>query len=416
VETRIRLRMALHAGEVHPDAHGVAGAAIVRAFRLIEAPALKSALRASPGVMGLVVSDWFFDEVVRHDVSVEPTSFRRIRVAVKETVTAAWIRVFESTADDHAERTEPGPPYQTHKTAASAVRTKRRYAEGLYAIADRTPPCVLAHQAATGDDQPNPIPRPPNGKAARLQPEFKNANVGQRPQAIPENRIYLYRISDEPPAAPHRRIGIITGTIRRVRHADIWVNPENTQMKMARIEEYSASAIIRYEGAWRDSAGHVVDDIIADELARKVADRRPVAAGTAITTSSGQLARSHNVRYLIHVAAVHGEPGAGYQQVQDVERCVTNALIEADSIFTRGQTDQPLTSILFPLLGTGHGGGNIAGTARSLFGAACDYLTGVPETQIATVYFLAHTYAELEAYKDVLDRNSRFGAATFTES
>ena len=46
---QIRLRMALHAGEVHYDAHGVAGAAINMAFRLLEARPLKRALAASSG-------------------------------------------------------------------------------------------------------------------------------------------------------------------------------------------------------------------------------------------------------------------------------------------------------------------------------------------------------------------------------
>ena len=64
-EVRIRLRVALHAGEVHPDAHGYAGASINRAFRLIEASAPRTALRHSSGVVALVVSDWFYDEVVR---------------------------------------------------------------------------------------------------------------------------------------------------------------------------------------------------------------------------------------------------------------------------------------------------------------------------------------------------------------
>ena len=56
---RISLRMALHAGEIHPDAHGVTGSAVNKTFRLIEAPALKSALDASAGVLALIVSDWF---------------------------------------------------------------------------------------------------------------------------------------------------------------------------------------------------------------------------------------------------------------------------------------------------------------------------------------------------------------------
>jgi hypothetical protein len=35
-QARMRLRMALHAGEIHRDAHGFAGTAINHAFRLVE--------------------------------------------------------------------------------------------------------------------------------------------------------------------------------------------------------------------------------------------------------------------------------------------------------------------------------------------------------------------------------------------
>ena len=90
---RLRLRMALHAGEVYRDAHGVAGAAVNNAFRLAEAAELRSALAAAPGVLALIVSDWFFSEVVRHDPAAEPGSYRRVQVNVKETAAAGWIRV-----------------------------------------------------------------------------------------------------------------------------------------------------------------------------------------------------------------------------------------------------------------------------------------------------------------------------------
>ena len=93
VPERMRLRMALHAGEVYRDAHGVAGTAINHAFRLAEAPPLRSALTASPGVLALIVSDWLFSEVVRHDPAAEPGSYRQVQVAVKETAAAGWIRV-----------------------------------------------------------------------------------------------------------------------------------------------------------------------------------------------------------------------------------------------------------------------------------------------------------------------------------
>ncbi len=95
---RIRLRMALHAGEIHPDAHGVTGSAVTRAFRLIEAPALKSALDDSAGVLALIVSDWFYDEVVRHEPAAEPGCYRQVHAVVKETRAAAWIHILEVPA------------------------------------------------------------------------------------------------------------------------------------------------------------------------------------------------------------------------------------------------------------------------------------------------------------------------------
>jgi hypothetical protein len=51
---RIRLRMALHAGEVSYDEHGVTSAAVNLAFRLADAPVLKAAFTGSPGVLALI--------------------------------------------------------------------------------------------------------------------------------------------------------------------------------------------------------------------------------------------------------------------------------------------------------------------------------------------------------------------------
>ena len=93
VPERMRLRVALHAGEVYRDAHGVADTAVNHVFRLAEAPALRSALAASTGALALIVSDWFFTEVVRHDPAAEPGSYRQVQVIVKETAATGWIRV-----------------------------------------------------------------------------------------------------------------------------------------------------------------------------------------------------------------------------------------------------------------------------------------------------------------------------------
>jgi class 3 adenylate cyclase len=51
---QIRLRMALHAGEVRYDQHGVTGVSVNLAFRLLEADPLKEALARSPGVLAMI--------------------------------------------------------------------------------------------------------------------------------------------------------------------------------------------------------------------------------------------------------------------------------------------------------------------------------------------------------------------------
>src|SRR6266545_32165 len=101
--------MALHAGEVAYDEHGVTAVSVNLAFRLLDAAPLKTALAESPGVLAVITSAWFFDEVVRHSPSVDPTRFRPIRVTVKETSTLGWISL-----PDH-----PYPPDATRLAAAS---------------------------------------------------------------------------------------------------------------------------------------------------------------------------------------------------------------------------------------------------------------------------------------------------------
>lgn len=92
-EARIRLRVALHAGEVHHDPNGVTGEALNFGFRLLDAPVLRSVLKSCDDVFALIMSEWFYREVVRHDPATEPGRYRQVQVAVKETDTTAWIRL-----------------------------------------------------------------------------------------------------------------------------------------------------------------------------------------------------------------------------------------------------------------------------------------------------------------------------------
>jgi O-acetyl-ADP-ribose deacetylase (regulator of RNase III) len=206
-----------------------------------------------------------------------------------------------------------------------------------------------------------------------------------RPAVLPYQETFEYAISGAAAG-----IGLVTGDIRRVTWVDVWVNSENTEMRMSRHEENSISAIIRFEGALRDAAGRVVRDDIADELERAVAGRRPVPAGTAVVTGPGELAARNGIRHVVHVAAVRGEPGEGYRPVADLGRCVTNALVAAEQL-------SGVASILFPLLGAGVARGDAVATAGTMVGAVLDHLTGRRHSGLAMIYLLASTAEERDA-------------------
>ncbi len=108
---QIRLRMALHAGEISYDEHGTTAAAVNLAFRLMDADALKAALAASPGVLAVIASSWFFQEVVRHNPACDAAAYRRVRVAVKETTATGWIHLPDHSHSP-ARATVDGPARQ----------------------------------------------------------------------------------------------------------------------------------------------------------------------------------------------------------------------------------------------------------------------------------------------------------------
>jgi tetratricopeptide (TPR) repeat protein len=113
---QIRLRMAVHAGEVNFDDHGVTSASVNLTFRLLDALPFKAALAKSSGVLALIVSVWFYEEVVRHSPVIDPSTYRHVKIALKETVTVGWISL-----PDH-----PYLPLEAPPTQAGLVRPKPR--------------------------------------------------------------------------------------------------------------------------------------------------------------------------------------------------------------------------------------------------------------------------------------------------
>jgi O-acetyl-ADP-ribose deacetylase (regulator of RNase III) len=231
----------------------------------------------------------------------------------------------------------------------------------------------------------------------RILPNPRRRRIPARDPAT--HRIQLYQVADQPDAAT--RVGVIAGSIRQVDDVDIWVNSENTDMQMSRHCEFSLSGIIRYWGARKDAAGRVTEDVIADDIERKVGGCRPVSPGTVIVTTSGDLANSHHVRHVIHVAAVHGTPGMGFRQVANVEQCIINVLTTAERL---AHADPEVRTIVVPLLGTGVAGAPVRPTINLILRACLDHVAKTTTPRLDAIYLLAYTAKECATLDDAIQK------------
>lgn len=126
---RMRLRVVIHTGLLHPEPGGAwSGGPLKECARLLDAPAARWILDAVPAAdLVVVVSQTLYDSVVRHGYTLDPTLFRRIRVQVKETDEDAWAYVpgvgrppapHESSTPTPSPRLTPAVPLQ-HSSAVN---------------------------------------------------------------------------------------------------------------------------------------------------------------------------------------------------------------------------------------------------------------------------------------------------------
>lgn len=225
-----------------------------------------------------------------------------------------------------------------------------------------------------------------------------NLKVERKPKRLEKKEQKLYQITK----SPGKEIGIITGDIQNITEVDVWVNPENTDMQMARHFERSISATIRYMGAKKDIAGRVSEDTIANELSGLVKGAGDVPAGHVIPTGSGDLKETNNVKKIFHAASVEGEVGVGYKPIEGIEHCIRNSLKKADSKEMAGENIQ---SILFPLMGTGTAKLDPREVAKKLINAAISFVEENPQTKIQKIFFLAYNEQDLEICTHIFENH-----------
>ncbi|WUI02901.1 hypothetical protein OHR68_14190 [Spirillospora sp. NBC_00431] len=91
---RLRLRVALDFGQIQPDEYGVLGDAVIRAFRLLDAPLFKRRVQESRARLSVILSDRLHADVVRPDLGgSDPSDYERLRIKSKETRTWGWVRL-----------------------------------------------------------------------------------------------------------------------------------------------------------------------------------------------------------------------------------------------------------------------------------------------------------------------------------
>lgn len=92
-QRQLRVRVVVHAGEVHYDANGCFGEALDVAFRLLDASQVKRRLREAAGPLILVVSGEIYSSVVRHGYEgIDQHAFHSlVRVQIAGNRHLGWI-------------------------------------------------------------------------------------------------------------------------------------------------------------------------------------------------------------------------------------------------------------------------------------------------------------------------------------
>lgn len=125
--TQIRVRVAVHAGEVRYDEFDVTGRAKILLARLLDAPELKDALAAAPqtATVAVAVSDSFYQDVIADgDGGIDPDVYVPVTIRVKETTARAWLHL-PRHASPVPVGAEPGPATPAPAADHSASRGSR---------------------------------------------------------------------------------------------------------------------------------------------------------------------------------------------------------------------------------------------------------------------------------------------------
>ena len=198
-------------------------------------------------------------------------------------------------------------------------------------------------------------------------------------------------------------IGYKTGNIIAVKDVDVWVNPEDTDMTMDRLNGRSVSATIRYHGAEKFGDNRrVKTDTIANAV-REQCRHNFVRLTTVVDTTAGELQRTNNVERIFHVAVVPGSFGEGLNpRPETLDACMDRVLEEIEKknrgFFSRAN----YRSVLIPILGTGQGRFFTKDVAPRLVQRALKFFEENTSARLKKIYFCAYSSGDREMLEEIL--------------
>jgi hypothetical protein len=146
---RLRLRLALHHGEVLIDAYGFVGRALVEASRLSNATALREQLAALTDDMALILSDQMWRQLVQsHHEPLDPNLYHPVAVSTHGVTTRAWVHIPDRRAATRQSAIRPEAAPLVYRSilavdiqgSTEPVRThpvKERLRRDLYRLLDQ---------------------------------------------------------------------------------------------------------------------------------------------------------------------------------------------------------------------------------------------------------------------------------------
>ncbi|MEW2287765.1 macro domain-containing protein [Streptomyces sp. NPDC047841] len=225
------------------------------------------------------------------------------------------------------------------------------------------------------------------GEAATAAPATPPAHAAPSVAGLPPRRPGA-RPAAVAPVAPAGSVTVRVCPIQEVRDVDVLVSSENTYLEMSKTFHPTVSGALRRAAALRDASGEIVDDVLSREL--RVWQRThgragmPVRPGTVVATSSGALA-AQGIRR-IHHAAIATPVGDGDRY--HVSPAVLAEAVRASFELARHESEflsLPMSSICFPLLGSGRGGLPVETVARRLLAAVRAELRRDPSWSVLLV-------------------------------